>query len=236
MLMPMPNVRSLFIPDPGMMIAEVDLDRADAQVVAWEADDAALKQMFREGRDIHTENAKLLNITRPLAKRFVHLTNYCGKPRMLAMACGMTVHQAELAQSRWFGEHPGILWWHERLEQQLMETRTVYNKFGFRRFYFDRIDSVLKEAVAWIPQSTVGLVINRGWKNLYLHMPQVQVLLQVHDSLVFQFPKPEYPTILPLIQQELLIPVPYDDPLTIPVGIKVSEKSWGECEEVSWKS
>jgi DNA polymerase I-like protein with 3'-5' exonuclease and polymerase domains len=131
--------------------------------------------------------------------------------------------------------HPGIKEWHERTEEQLLKTRSIYNAFGFRRFYFDRIDSILPEALAWVPQSTVAIVINKGLLNLHRNLPIVEILLQVHDSLVFQIPKPRRIELLPKVREELLITIPYKDPLIIPVGVQVSEKSWGEVKQVDWK-
>ena len=51
----LPNIRRLFIPDPGQIIGDADLDRADLQVVVWEADDTELKQMLHEGVDLQLE-------------------------------------------------------------------------------------------------------------------------------------------------------------------------------------
>jgi DNA polymerase I-like protein with 3'-5' exonuclease and polymerase domains len=93
----------------------------------------------------------------------------------------------------------------------------------------DRVEALLPEALAWIPQSTVAITINKGWLNLVHHLPQVKILLQVHDSLVFQYPISEHPYILPEIKKQLAIVIPYDDPLTIPVTIKTSTVSWGDC-------
>src|SRR6185437_5925094 len=55
-----PNIRSMFIPDPGYIWFDGDLDRADLQVVAWEADDEMLKSALRMGADIHLMNAFVL--------------------------------------------------------------------------------------------------------------------------------------------------------------------------------
>lgn len=54
----LPNVRKLIIPDPGYAIYEADLAGADAQVVAWEAEDDDLKSAFRAGLDVHSKNAE----------------------------------------------------------------------------------------------------------------------------------------------------------------------------------
>lgn len=232
--MKLPNVRKMFVPDSGYVIGDADLDRADLQVVVWEADDADLKAKLREGADMHQENANDLNCSRDMAKRFVHGTNYGGSSRTMAISCGISVHQSDAMQKRWFSAHPGIKAWHDRTMQNLMTKREVRNAFGFRRFYFDRIEGVLPQALAWIPQSTVANVINMGLRNLWDKVPQVELLLQVHDSLVFQYEKRFDPWLRKRIQEALLITVPYPDPLIIPVGLKLSDSSWGECKAVDW--
>ena len=227
----LPNVRKLFVPDPGFTFFDCDLDRADLQVVVWEAQDAELKEMLLADVDIHSENARMLGISRPLAKAWVHGTNYGGGPRTMAANCGISIHQAESMRSRWFSAHPGIAGWHKRTEESLRTRHFVENRFGNRRYYFDRIEGLLPEALAWIPQSTVALVINRLWLKIYHELKEVQVLLQVHDSLAGQFP-----THLAawcsrrIVELSQTIVVPYPDPLIIPLGIKTSSESWGDCK------
>ena len=255
----LPNIRNLFIPDPGYTLLDVDLDRADLQVVVWEADDADLKRQLKLGVDLHIMNGILLAGKEPpseeeliethpnypehkgrykqervFAKAFVHGTNYGGGARTMAAAAGTSVRQMELMQARWFALHPGIKHWHERIDHELQTRRFVENAFGYRRFYFDRVERLLSEALAWVPQSTVAIVTNMGLANLDENLPEVQVLLQVHDSLVFQIPNYRYPSLLPSIREQLLIPIPYADPLTIPVGATASTKSWGDVSPVEW--
>ena len=226
----LPNIRKIFIPDPGYIFFDMDLDRADLQVVVWEADDEDLKEMLKEGVDIHQENARLLECSRPMAKAWVHGTNYGGSPRTMAINCGLSVKQAETMQHRWFQAHPGIERWHRRTEHQLRTHRFVENRYGYRRNYFDRVDALLPEALAWIPQSTVAITINKIWHRIYDTLPDVQVLLQVHDSLAGQFPAARaawYIEQLQLISNTVIIP--YKEPLIIPTGIKTSPISWGDC-------
>lgn len=240
-----PNLRRMFIPDTGKLLFDVDLSGADAQVVAWEADDADLKAKFRSGEKIHALNAKDIygadagpdGKRAPYyakAKMGCHLTNYGGKLATLSKGLGMTMREAEHFQRRWFSMHPGIKEWHERVENQLYTTRSVSNKFGFRRFYFDRIEGLLPQALAWIPQSTVALIINHGLCNIADSKTSLELLLQVHDSLVGQFPIPNRPFILPILRKCLAIPVPYTDPLTISTSLDLSEKSWGDLISCKW--
>ena len=222
----LPNIRKLFVPDPGFTFFDMDLDRADLQVVVWEAEDREMKEMLRAGVDMHVENAKLLGCTRQLGKVWVHGTNYGGGPRTMAQNCGLTVHNAEKMQARWFSAHPGIKRWHERTEAWA-KRGYAENIFGYRWYFFDRFH--LPDVLAWQPQSVVGRVINTVWQRIHADAPHIQILLQVHDSLAGQFPTHMKPQALSELKSLAHVQVPYDDPLVIPVGIKTSETSWGAC-------
>lgn len=259
-----PNIRSMFIPDPGYVFFDGDLDRADLQVVVWESDDAMLKAALRQGVDIHLLNAYVLqnkavppleelvethpkyldhrqplNALREFAKIFCHGTNYLGQPRTMSAHTGWLIRDIERAQATWFGAHPGIKAWHTRVINQVTRHRFVENRFGYRWYIFDRVDAIMPEAVAWIPQSTVSIVINKIWSAIYnrfgerggqpLQLPDAEVLLQVHDSLCGQF-RADMPHLRQVIQDLGCIRVPYEDPLSIPFSVKVSERSWGDCK------
>lgn len=227
----LPNVRKLFIPDPGYAIFDADLKGADFQVVVEEADDNEFRAMLAEGVDIHAENAKLLGVNRDMAKRWVHGTNYGGGARTMAIGCGITVHNAERLRARWFSAHPGIERWHRRTEEQLKVKRFVQNRYGYRRYYFNRVEGLLPEALAWVPQSTVACYINRIWMAVYSSLPDVQILIQVHDSLVGQVPTHLNAWAIARISElAKSVSIPYDTPLVIPLNIHSSTVSWGDCK------
>lgn len=252
----LPNIRKLFIPDPGYTFFDLDLDRADLQVVVWEADDRDLKAALKLGIDTHCMNAcdiyhikgipyeelspthpnypnhrgRITDARRQTAKAGVHATNYGVKERTLAATLGTTTHEASTFIRSWLVAHPGIQRWHERVAHQLQTKRFVENRFGYRRFYFSRIDSVLSEALAWQPQSTVALVINKIWRAIFEAKVGIEVLLQVHDSINGQFLTQSRDESLRTIMAAARVIIPYEDELTIPVGIKTSVVSWGDCE------
>ena len=251
------NLRKCIVPPPGSLYFDCDLERADLQVVVWEAEDESLKRVMRDGADIHLVNTiELYDIAgipydecfeshpnywdhigrvdalRKRGKRFVHLTDYGGKARTCATACGITVHAAEMAQRRWFGLHPGIAEWHRATQARLTATRTVTNRFGYRRVYFDRIDSVLPEALAWVPQSTVALVIAEVHRR-FDFIDGVEVQIQCYDSLAGCLREDKLSHALPLMHEASRVIVPYRDPLVIPLGLKVGP-SWGEVKARSW--
>jgi len=250
----LPNIRSMFGPDAGCTFFDMDLDRADLQVVAWEANDEILKAALRTGADVHLLNVYVLDgqelppleelveghpkypdhrgprkHRREFAKVFCHATNYVGSAKTVAAHTGRTIHEVDRAQKLWFGAHPGIKNLHTRVEEQIRRHRFVENKFGYRWHIFDRTNDILPEAVAWIPQSTVGGLINRIWLAIYRELPEVEVLLQVHDSLAGQLPTSREEELVSKLKEVSKIVIPYDDPLIIPTGVKISRESWGGC-------
>lgn len=240
---PLPNLRSTIVPPPGCTIFNCDLERADLQVVVWEADDTELKQMLLEHVDIHTENAMAILRKREITqqerhhfgKTFVHLTNYGGGSRTCAVKIGCTVHEADLAQRRWFEAHPGIKKWHQRTAAMLLGTRTITNKFGYRRVYFDRLEGILPKGLAWVPQSTVAILISlmqMAFNDKLGHL--IEITMQGHDSIVGHYRTENEGIVLSMMLAASHIAVPYADPLYIPLGLSTSRSSWGEVEERKW--
>lgn len=236
----LPNVRSLFIPDPGFTFFDIDLSSADLRIVVWEADETEMKRMLKEGLDPYTEVAKEFyhdpSLTkkdprRQLFKAFCHGTNYLGTAKGLAERLGLSVHEAEKTQKWYFSRFPRIERWQKDLKDQVTKRRYVENVFGYRCYFFDRIEgTIFNQAAAWIPQSTVACLINRAYVEIDRDLPEVEVLLQVHDSLAGQFPTHGKTDWASLIVQKAEIALPYSDPLIIPVGVKTSTISWGDCD------
>lgn len=229
----LPPLRKLFLSDEGYTIHEWDLDRAELYVLVWECEDTEYKQMLADPSvDPHAINAKIIGMTRQQAKTWVYATNYGASPRTTAIKCGVTVHASERGQARWFAAHPGIKRWHQETEAQLRASNTVSNKFGYRIFYFDRVDGLLPKALSWKCQSTIGIVINKVLVNIDRNLPEVEVLLQVHDSLVVQTRTETTERLVPQIQEQFRVIVPYSDPLVIPVSGKWSRENWGACKPI----
>lgn len=241
----LPNVRKIFVPDPGYTIFDTDLSKADLRIVVWESDEREMKAMLREGRDPYVEVARefhrdpSIRKTRAdgsedpryrLFKSFCHGTHYLGTPNGLAQRLGLTVHEADRTQRWYLGKYPAIKRWQDDFKRQVAAKRYVENIFGYRRYYFDRPDDkMFREAIAWLPQSTVALYINRIWMRIWEQHKHIQILMQVHDSLVGQFPTFRREECLKQLAAAGEIVLPYADPLVIPVGLKWSETSWGEC-------
>lgn len=241
----LPNIRAMFLPDPGCDFFDIDLSKADLRIVYWEADAKEGKAMLKEGLDPYIELAREYfqdpTITKyrengtdnpkyKMFKSFAHATHYLGTARGISQRIGLTVHETEKTQKWYFGRVPEVEKYQQRVKNELTKRRYVENVFGYRWYCFDRIDdNAFRQAAAYIPQSSVACLINRGYYNIFKNLREVWVLLQVHDSLAGQFPSHLGDWAKRRIVEECSIPLPYEDPLTIPVGIATSSVSWGDC-------
>lgn len=236
---PLPSIRRLVRPDPDFTLIDADYERADAQFVAWEADEPELKHIFQTGLDIYVDEARWLygpNVSldprtqRQRLKSVCHAANYGGKERTLASTAGVTTAKmAEWLRRRWYGRFPGVPKWHKSVERRLRFERRITNVWGFRRIYMEDPDKVLPQALAWLGQSGVAVTINKAMLNVRA-IPDIQLLLQVHDSLVAQTPTSLLSERIPRVKEAMRIIVPYTDPLIIPISIKTSNVSWGDMK------
>lgn len=254
----LPNIRELALPDPGKTFFDIDLDRADMQVVGSESDDNDLKLALRKGIDLHCWSASVVfNIpgipveelieshpnykehrnrigkaNRDKTKNGGHATNYGVGDRKLAQTLGITVHEASAFRARWFGLFPGIRKWHLRTQELVERQGYIENRFGARLYCFGRFD--LPEFLGWMPQSTVSGVINRALVAIDAAQQRgetsIELLIQVHDSLAGQFDTVRKAEEVANLKKLCSIVVPYEDPLVIPVGVKTSTESWGACK------
>lgn len=235
----LPNVRKIFIPDEGCEFFDIDLDSADLRIVAAESKCAWLNEQLANRRKPYVEVAKEYyrdtSITKehksyPVFKALCHGTHYLGTPEGMAGKIGLLVHEVERIQKWYYGLCPEIKVWQDEIKKQVAGRRWIQNVFGYRFNFFDRIEgTIFNQAVAWIPQSTVACLINRAYVNIDRNLPEVEILLQVHDSLAGQYPA-HIGGIKERIIKESQIELPFETPIIIPVGIKTSVKSWGDCK------
>ena len=235
----LPNIRQLFVPDPGYELFDLDLDQADLQIVAEEADEPELRAIVASGAKVYVEIGKEFYHDPSFSKyhpryttfkSLIHGTHYLGTARGLAQRLGLSVHETERVQSWYLGRCKRIAKWQDDLKAKVASERSVTNAFGYRRYYFDRVEGTLfNQAAAWIPQSTIGILINKIWDSLVEHEPGIHILLQVHDSLVGQYPAARAEYYRAIIRELSRVPIPYPRPLIIGTGMKTSQRSWGEC-------
>jgi len=238
----LPNIRTLYIPDPGYTFFDIDLDSSDLRVVTGESNCQWMLDHFKNKRKPYIEVMREYFHDRTMTKdshpfeygqfkALCHGTNYLGTAAGIAPRIGLNVHETDKIQKWYYGMCPEIKKWQEDVKKQVTKRRWIQNVFGYKFHFFDRIEgTIFNQAVAWIGQSTTGCLINRAYANIDDNLPEVEILLQVHDSLAGQFESHHGDWALRRIVEECQIVLPYETPLIIPVGIVSSKQSWGACE------
>jgi DNA polymerase I-like protein with 3'-5' exonuclease and polymerase domains len=128
-----------------------------------------------------------------MAKKLGHGSNYRGLPPTMARHAKIPTATAEHFQKAYFERFAGIPKWHRWVAGQLQTTHSITTPFGRQRTFFGRSndDTTLREAIAFSPQSATADRLNLVLWRVWYHMPQVQLIAQVHDALYFQYRETE---------------------------------------------
>lgn len=146
---------------------------------------------------------------RQLSKKGGHGTNYYGTPRTMAKHLHTNVKVIENFQRKYFKAFPCIPAWHESVINDIKTHGTITSLFGRRKMFFGRGNdaSTHRKAIAYNPQSSTGEQIDRGMLQIWRKFPQVQLLNQVHDSILFQVPFCEAEDLIPEVLDTMKVEI-----------------------------
>jgi uracil-DNA glycosylase family 4 len=245
--------RKYLMADSDCMIYNMDLSQAENRVVAFIAPEPSMIEAFEKGVDIHRLTAGLIfgkkldevsdevgSCTigggefseRFWGKKANHGLNYDLGYKTFAFLYEIPEAESKFIVEQYHKAYPGVRQYHAWVRNQLAKDKTLENCFGRRRLFLDRWgDELFKSAYSFIPQSTVADKINRHgimyiYYNQQLFRP-VDIILQVHDSIVFQMNYKKYTweeqaECILLIKQSLESPIQWHNTkFTIPVGLEV---------------
>jgi len=156
--------------------------------LAWPDDPAAWKKFADEAQD-HLRGKSY----RDTSKNWGHGSNYILSPKEAAKKIpGATPRMAEDFRASYFEAFPCIPEWHKAVRRDLMANGNLITLGGFRRYFFDRLDSneTLRAAVAFEGQGSTADEIIEGMCLLWeqgKRWPGFQLLNQTHDSVLFEY-------------------------------------------------
>lgn len=150
----------------------------------WPEDEAEWKK-FCDGIIAHGQDSY-----RQLSKKGGHGTNYYGTPRTMAKHLHLPSSILSDFQDRYFTKFPCIKAFHNETIRQVAEVGVITSLFGRRRHFFGRGNDAAthRKAIAYCGQSPTGEQIDRGLLQVWRHFPDIQLLNQVHDSILLQLP------------------------------------------------
>lgn len=179
---------------------------------------------------------------RDLSKKLGHGTNYYGQPPTMAKHTRVRVDTITTFQHKYFGGFPAIGCpltepdaamrpnWHNWVKRQLRESQCIITQYGRRRWFFDdpKNQETIRAAIAFEPQSMTADEINRAILNIW-RANVVQILCQVHDSLLVQYPEEMEDEIIPKLKQLFRAPLTLrrGREFLVPCEVKVGW-NWGD--------
>lgn len=185
-----------------MFHAAPEVIKADHKLCGHTTDGALIESMrssvleiTKARRDSGKQWPRSMSL-RQCGKKSNHGLNYDEGPNGFAMINEIEIVEAKRIVNLYHEIYPGIRIWYESIKRQLSKDRILTNCFGRSvRFLGAWGDELWKSAYSMLPQSTIVDGLNKGMEAIY-EDPEIcgvtglngDVLAQVHDSVLMQFP------------------------------------------------
>lgn len=184
----------------------------------------------KENRRIADQKFYRNDSYRDLDKKLGHGSNYLGQPKTMARHSKVPVSEVELFQSNYFAAFPCIPEYHGYVKQELEDYGFLTTMYGRRRKFFGRPgdDATIREAVAYRPQSMTADAIDTGLIRIF-EANRVELMCQVHDSLLLQCDEDKVEEIVPWVLRMLKVEhmLPKGRNFFVPADAKVGW-NWGD--------
>ena len=203
------RVREAFVAPAGALLASADYSQIELRIMAHLSQDQALIDAFAQGLDIHRATAAEIFSVSPddvttEQRRYAKTINfgliYGMSAFGLARNLGIDNVSAKNYIERYFQRYPGVRRYMDTTREQAREQGYVQTVFG-RRLYLPEIRSpngprragAERAAINAPMQGTAADLIKRAMvavqQALDAECPEVAMVMQVHDELVFELPE-----------------------------------------------
>jgi DNA polymerase I len=242
------EIRRAFVPQvtDGAILA-ADYSQIELRLLAHFSKDEALKEAFEKGEDIHRfVAAQVYDITldmvtkeqRGKAKAVNFGIIYGQTAYGLSRSIGMPVDEAQRFIDDYFGRYPQIRTFMDNVITNATKDGYVKTILGRRRAIPEltgannnRRRLGERMAVNTVVQGSAADMIKIAMINIYKRIrqeyPDLKMLLQVHDELVFELPKEKAEEYGGMIKEEMETAIKLEVPIIVEVGWGAN---WLECK------
>lgn len=218
------NLKQAFIAEPGFTLWEADYSQLELRLAAAYAREAELLEVFNSGRDIFTEMASKSGLSRDKVKTRTYTIQYGGGAKRLSEVFGVTLEEGAEIRDQFFEDYPGF----KRMSQNassLCRRQGYVRLWSGRRRHFANPSAEAHKAFNSVIQGGAAEIVKRTMIRLseQVDSDDCRMLLQVHDSVVFEIKNGTEDHYLPLIQKVMEAVEP-----DFGVHFAVDVHKWGE--------
>lgn len=180
------KVKDCFVAKPGYVLISADYSQLELRLATAYCGEKKLKEIFNEDRDLFTEMAAELGMTRPDTKTFVYSMQYGAGVKKTMSQFGVSKPHAERMRNNYASTYPAMSAFNAHCTMRAERDGKVkiwtgrYRHFQFRSEAYKAMNSVIQGGAA----DLVERVMVRVWEEI--DSPECLMLLQVHDALVFE--------------------------------------------------
>lgn len=219
------EMKQAFIAMPGYSLWEADYGQLEFRLATAYAKEQSLLAIFAEDRDIFSEMAAVTGLARHDQKTLVYTIQYGGGVRRVSNVFGVTPQRAKDLIEGYYRAYPGFRVVNARAQQVTRAKGKVQLWSGrYRHFQWPKDEA--HKAFNSIIQGGAADIVEGSMHRLYDGVDdedKCRMLLQVHDSIVFEIRDDLVDHYRPQI-----IDIMESVPVDFGVRFKVDFHRWGE--------
>ena len=240
------RIRQAFVAPIGSVLLAADYSQIELRIMAHLSGDRGLTGAFERGLDVHRATAgevfgvppgEVSDDQRRSAKAINFGLIYGMSAFGLARQIGVSRTQAAEYIERYFERYPGVRAYMESTRERARELGYVETLFG-RRLYLPEIrvsnvprrQAAERTAINAPMQGTAADIIKRAMiavdRWITEACPEVRMIMQVHDELVFELPE----ALVPAASEEIRRLMSGAAQLAVPLEVQVGTgRNWDEA-------
>ncbi len=217
------KIREAFVAPKGYQLVSIDYSQIELRLIAELSGDKNLKQAFIDGRDIHDEVAKRLNIERRAAKTINFGILYGLSAFGLSQSLKIPQLQAKQYIDAYFANYPDLTRYLQDTKQQIRDKGYVETLFGRRREIPE-----IQASNAMVRAAAERMAINMPAQGTAADIMKL-AMIETNRWLHAEFDQAkDRPYLVLQVHDELLLEVPHD--LVVPVTAKVKSIMETVCQ------
>lgn len=195
------KVKDVFTARPGYIMCQADYKQAEMRLVTHYTKDPLMKELIEKDADLHSETANRLGIPRQAAKRLNFSVIYGIGAKHLSESLRVDFRVAKDYLEKYHGLYPGF-------RKLMYQCEDFAKEYGYIQMWTGRLrhfnvpEADPHKAMSNLIQGGVAEIVRVAISRLYPAMTDIgaKMLMQVHDSIIFEIPEDQINVALPTIK------------------------------------